>query len=340
MKNAMIERWTLLLLFVLCVGKAFALTADPEKLENLKNKDAGLFVRELFVFRNVNPYHAKAISRDGMQLLNSDAHKIVNVDVNNPQVKEVVEKIALEVISIKAAEDVKAATESVGKIEALLPQYKAAVNASDLDIVTTYGCFLWRMAAVSTASSVQAMLRAKLAALVKKQTNGELEFLEEEEEFFVLYPDWLKSPGVGICEPPHSFFMATQDADEKALEAMRRSSFVQFKAMMHSAYGIVKTVYLLSVSATTAEARKHVSSLDKKFASHERLLTANFGKYSFTSDEKLERRIHCAKGYLNLLDIASAHAGAVVKPTIDKQLEKQRKVVDSLENRRIKAKRN
>ena len=340
MKNAMTGRWMLLLLFVLSVEKAFALTADPVKLENLKNKDAGVFVRELFVFRNANPYHAKAISRDGTQLSISDAHKLGNVNATDAKIKELVDRIALEVNSIKAAEDAKAATESVGKIEALLPEYKAAVKASDLDVVTTYGSLLWRLAAASTAPAVQSMLRAKLAALVKKQKNGELEFLEEEEEFFVLYPDWLQSPPVGICQPPESFWAATQQADEKTLEAMRRSSFVQFKAMMHSAYGIVKTVYMLSMSATTAEARKHVSSLDKKFASHEKLLTANFGKYSFTSDEKLERRINCAKGYLNLLDMASAHAGVVVKPTIDKQLEKQRKVVDSLEKPRTKAARN
>ena len=78
---AMFRRGMLSFVFVLSVGIAFARAADSAKLENLKNKNAGVLVREIFVFRN-QAYHAKAISRDGTQLGTSDAHMVVNVDVN------------------------------------------------------------------------------------------------------------------------------------------------------------------------------------------------------------------------------------------------------------------
>ncbi len=306
-----------------------ACAADSSKLESLKNMPAGVLVRELFVSRG-GIYHVSFVSKDGMHLASPDGTRHVDVNPNDVKVKEVIDQIALEVDRIKSAEDGKTATEGIGKIEILLKQYQEATKVSEVDAMISYASLLYRLAEALPSPLVRKALRTKFASVVKKAKNGELELLEEWEEFLLL-PDWLQNPGVGISEPPHSFFMATQDVDGKALEAMRKSSFAQFELMLHSAYGITRLAYKLSAAATPAEARKIIASLDGEFAKHEKLQTANIGKYSYTKEEACERKTACAKSYLNLLAMVSANASEAVKPVVEKRMEKQRQKIESLE---------
>lgn len=330
MKIVMSKRGMTSLVLALAAVVAFSTrAADSSKLESLKNMPAGVLVHELFVSRG-GAYRVSFVSEDGMHLASPDGAKHVEVNPNDVKVKEVIDQIALEVDRIKSAEDVKTATEGIGKIEILLKQYQEATKVSEVDAMISYASLLYRLAESLPSPLVKKALRTKFVSVVKKAKNGELEFLEEWEEFMLL-PDWLQNPGVGTSEPPHSFFMATQDADKKTLEAMRKSSFAQFKLMMHSAYGITRLAYKLSVAATPAEARKIIASLDGEFAKHEKLQTANIGKYSYTKEEILERKTACAKSYLNLLAMIAPNAEEAVRPIVEKRIEKQRQKIESLE---------